>query len=29
VPGVFIAGIDPDAGVMRVHNVKGLATDED
>ncbi len=29
VPGVFIAGIDPDAGVMRIHNVKGLATDED
>ncbi len=28
VPGVFIASADPDAGVMRIHNVKGLATDE-
>lgn len=29
VPGVFIASADPDAGVMRVHNMKGLAADED
>ena len=28
VPGVFIASVDPDAGVMRVHLMKGLATDE-
>ena len=29
VPGVFVASADPDAGVMRVHNMKGLAIDED
>ena len=28
VPEVFIASVDPDAGVMRVHLMKGLATDE-
>lgn len=28
VPGVFIASVDPDAGVMRVHLMKGLAIDE-
>ena len=28
VPGVFIASVDIDAGVMRVHMMKGLATDE-
>ena len=28
VPGVFIASVDPAAGVMRVHLMKGLATDE-
>ena len=29
VPGVFIASVDIDAGVVRIHNMKGLATDED
>lgn len=29
VPGVFIRGIDPDAGEMQVQLMKGLATDED
>ena len=29
VPGVFVASADPDAGVMRVHNMKGMAIDED
>lgn len=29
VPGVFIHHIDPDAGEMWVHLMKGLATDED
>ena len=29
VPGVFIESTDPDAGEMRVHMMKGLATDED
>ena len=28
VPGVFIASADPDAGIIRVHMMKGLATDE-
>ena len=28
VPGVFIVSVDPDGGVMRIHNMKGLATDE-
>ena len=28
VAGVFIASVDVDGGVMRVHNMKGLATDE-
>ena len=28
VPGVFIASVDIDAGVVRIHNMKGLATDE-
>ena len=28
VPEVFIAAVDVDAGVIRVHNMKGLATDE-
>ena len=28
VPGVFIASVDIDGGVVRVHNMKGLATDE-
>ena len=28
VPGVFIASVDPDGGVMRIHMMKGLATDE-
>ncbi|NLU23683.1 MAG: 16S rRNA processing protein RimM, partial [Clostridiales bacterium] len=28
VPGVFIKSIDADAGVMKIHNMKGLATDE-
>ena len=28
VPGVFIASVDIDAGVIRVHMMKGLATDE-
>ena len=28
VPGVFIAGVDADGTVMRVHVMKGLATDE-
>ena len=28
VPGVFIESTDPDAGEMRVHLMKGLATDE-
>lgn len=28
VPGVFIADTDVDAGVVRVHMMKGLATDE-
>ena len=29
VRGVFIASVDPDGGTMRVHNMKGLASDED
>lgn len=29
VPGVFIRHIDPDAGQMQVHLMKGLAVDED
>jgi 16S rRNA processing protein RimM len=29
VPGVFIAAVDADGGVMRVKMQKGLATDED
>ena len=29
VPEVFIASVDIDGGVVRVHNMKGLATDED
>lgn len=29
VPQVFIAHIDPEAEVIRVHMMKGLATDED
>ena len=29
VPGVFIASVDADAGIMRVKMQKGLATDED
>ena len=28
VPGVFIESTDPDASEMRVHLMKGLATDE-
>lgn len=28
VPEVFIASVDIDGGVVRVHNMKGLATDE-
>lgn len=28
VPGVFIASVDPDGGVMRIYMMKGLATDE-
>ena len=28
VPEVFIASADPDAGIIRVHMMKGLATDE-
>lgn len=28
VPGVFIASVDPDAAIIRVHMMKGLATDE-
>jgi len=28
VPEVFIASVDVDGGVMRVHLMKGLATDE-
>ena len=28
VPGVFIASVDIDGGVVRVHNMKGLATNE-
>ena len=28
VPGVFIASVDIDGGVVRVHMMKGLATDE-
>ena len=28
VPGVFIASVDIDAGVVRVHMMKGLAVDE-
>ena len=28
VPGVFIASVDIDAGVVRIHNMKGLAVDE-
>lgn len=28
VPGVFIAGVDVEAGTVRVHMMKGLATDE-
>ena len=28
VPGVFIASVDVDGGTLRVHNMKGLATDE-
>lgn len=28
VPGVFIASVDIDAGVVRIHNMKGLAIDE-
>ena len=28
VPGVFIASIDPEAEIIRVHMMKGLATDE-
>ena len=28
VPGVFIASVDPDGGVMRIHMMKGLAIDE-
>ena len=29
VPGVFIASVDVDGGVMRIHKMKGLAGDED
>jgi len=29
VRGVFIVSVDPDAGIMRVNNMKGLASDED
>lgn len=29
VPNVFIQHVDPDAGQMRVHLMKGLAVDED
>ena len=28
VPEVFIASVDADGGVMSVHLIKGLATDE-
>ena len=28
VPEVFIASVDIDAGVVRVHMMKGLASDE-
>ena len=28
VAGVFVASVDIDGGAMRVHNMKGLATDE-
>jgi len=28
IPGVFIESIDPDAGTMKIHYMKGLATDE-
>ena len=28
VPEVFIASVDADAGVVRIHMMKGLATDE-
>ena len=28
LPGVFIASVDIDAGVVRVHMMKGLAVDE-
>jgi len=28
VRGVFIAGVDLESGTMRVHNMKGLASDE-
>lgn len=28
VPGVFIADVDVDTGIVRVHMMKGLATDE-
>lgn len=28
VPGVFIESVDPDAGTMKIHYMKGLATDE-
>ena len=28
VPEVFIAAIDPEAEIIRVHMMKGLATDE-
>lgn len=29
IAGVFIAGVDIGAGIVRVHMMKGLATDED
>ncbi|MBE6989582.1 MAG: 16S rRNA processing protein RimM [Ruminococcaceae bacterium] len=29
VPDVFIAAVDIDGGTMRIHNMKGLAADED
>lgn len=29
VPGVFVAAVDLDGGVMRVHAMKGLSSDED
>ena len=28
VKGVFIASVDVEGGVIRIHNMKGLATDE-